>query len=151
MAKLNTQFIIELNTVLQEVGLNPIENDGAKEALTNIVTRFVNAINPPETVEKPAPQPTTETKRPKAKVRRTKSTATSSTGQKTPYEYWNERIKAETKDLSSEEYEALKRHLAENNAFYSRNSTEKQLKRTFAIIKSWKEQNAGSQIDDSPF
>ena len=154
MAKLNKQFLAEINTVLQEVGLNPIEHQGAEEALAKIISRFVTALSQEQNVSADTnPQPTASPGQPQPRrSRRTtrKASNQQADGKKSPYDYWNERIKAEMADLSSEEYEALKRHLAENNAFYSRNSSEKQLKRTFAIIKSWKEQ-AGSQIDDSPF
>jgi len=60
------------------------------------------------------------------------------------YDYWAGKIQDEFDTLTKEQYEELKSYLKLNNALYSRNSSEKQLKRTFALVKKWKEQHTSA-------
>ena len=164
---LNKQFLKEINVVLDEIGCDTIETDAGVKALEGIILRIIKGITTavsglPASARK-SENNAEEEKAGSGKGTRNRRTRTRSEEDSDGYfAYWKERI---TNVLDACQDAGVKKealaHLRENDALYNRNSTEKQMKRTFAILMDFCRDNAvevgetasvGSRSDDDfPF
>jgi exonuclease VII large subunit len=142
---LNKNFMEGLNKVIEAIGGKPIPKEieplfekvlkvmiggVAQEVVIRLQKDSAKAANIQTESDNNSPKPTN--------------------GKTDYYDYWAGKIQEEFSTLTKEEYEQLKNYLKQNNALYSRNSTEKQLKRTFALIKRWKEEQQTAPHEIEP-